>query len=57
MEAAQAPGMRPSDLPATERLQVTRPFLLSAKALSLLGRRRDLVNSATRGFSGSAATG
>ena len=57
MEAAQARGVRPSDLPATERLRVTLPFLLSAKALSLLGHRRDLVNSGTHGFSSGAATG
>ena len=38
MEAAQAPGMRPKDLPVTERLRITLPFLLSARALSLLGR-------------------
>ena len=56
VEAAQARGVRPSDPPAAERLRITRPFSLSARALSLLGCGRDLVNSATRVFSTSAAT-
>ena len=56
VERVQPFRVPPRDMTVTELLADDCPFLLSARALSLVRLARDFVNSSTRSFSSKAAT-
>ena len=55
-EVVDALGVAAGDVAVAEVLRTTEPFLLSTRALSLVCRARDLVNSSMWRASSSAAT-